>query len=140
MVIVGINFTKINVEKKSLIAGKVNINNNISIKDVEEKDLALGKSKQKGLRFLFEFTSKYEPDIGHIFLNGDVIYLGEEKQIKDLATGWKKNKRLPKEIMTHILNNVLTKCNIEALILSGVINLPPPIPLPKVQETKEKQS
>lgn len=138
MVIVGINFTKINVEKKSLIAGKVNINNNVSIKDVEERDLALGKSKQKGLRFLFEFTSKYEPNVGHILLNGDVVYLGEEKEIKELISGWKKNKKLPKDIMTNVLNNVLTKCNIEALILSGVINLPPPIPLPKVEAQEKK--
>jgi hypothetical protein len=35
--------------------------------------------------------------------------------------------------MSAILNTVLTKCNIEALILSQEVNLPSPIPLPKVK-------
>ena len=46
MPIVGFNFTKIDVERKGgNISGKVNISNNISIKNVEIKDLALGKTK-----------------------------------------------------------------------------------------------
>jgi len=44
-----------------------------------------------------------------------------------------KDKKLPKEIMAGLLNTKLTKCNIQALILSQEINLPAPIPLPKVQ-------
>ena len=51
MAIVGINITKINAERKESKGGKININNNISISSVESKDLALGQSKQKGLRF-----------------------------------------------------------------------------------------
>ena len=51
MAIVGLNITKINAERKEPKGGKVNINNNISIASVETKDLSLGKSKQKGLKF-----------------------------------------------------------------------------------------
>ena len=35
--------------------------------------------------------------------------------------------------MTTLLNALLAKCNVQALILSQDVNLPPPIPLPKVQ-------
>jgi len=39
--------------------------------------------------------------------------------------------------MSEILNIILTRCNIQALILARDINLPSPIPLPKVKvETK----
>ena len=138
MTIVGFNFTKINVEKTKTASGSVNIQNNVSIKNVEESSLSLGQAKQKGLKFTFEFVSKYEPNIGSITLIGDVLYLEEAKKVEEMFKEWKKDKKLPKEVMTAILNTALTKCNIEALILSQQINLPPPIPLPKVQETKKK--
>ena len=44
------------------------------------------------------------------------------------------SKKVPKDVMTAILNTVLTKCNIEALILSQKVNLPAPIPLPAVKQ------
>ena len=133
MTIIGFNFTKIDAEKKELVKGKININNNVSIKEVEEKDLSLGNQKQKVLNFTFEFISKYDPDIGSIRLICEVLFMDDSKNVKEILDGWKKDKRLPKETMTNILNTILSKCNVEALILSERINLPPPIPLPKVQ-------
>ena len=59
--------------------------------------------------------------------------MDDSKSVKEILDGWKKDKRLPKETMTNVLNTILGKCNVEALILSERINLPPPIPLPKVQ-------
>ena len=56
MAIIGSSFTKINVEKKAPARGKININNNASIKSVEEYPLP-SKADQKGLRFTFEFVS-----------------------------------------------------------------------------------
>jgi len=139
MTIVGFNFNKINVERGEPKQGNINIKNNVSIKNIEEKDLNLGKQKQSALRFLFEFTSTYEPKIGNILLGGDVLYLGEEKKTKEILDNWKKNKNIPKDIMTGILNTVLSKCNVQALILSQEVNLPPPIPLPKVQVEGKKE-
>lgn len=133
MTIIGFNFTSVSAQKKDAVKGKININNNVSIKNVEEKDLSLGANKQKSLRFVFEFVSKYDPDIGGITLVGDVIYLEDAKKSKEILDEWNKNKKLPKDITGNVLNTVLGKCNIQALILSEKINLPPPIPLPKVQ-------
>jgi len=133
MTIVGFNFTSISAEKNDAIKGKVNINNNVSIKDVEEKDLSLGPNKQQSLRFIFEFISKYDPNVGSISLVGDVLFIEEAKKIKEIIDGWKKNKKLPKEVTSRVLNTILGKCNVQALILSEQVNLPPPIPLPKVQ-------
>lgn len=139
MAIVGFNFTKINVEKLKAVTGTVNISNNVSIKKVEENDLSFGRTKQKGLRFEFEFLSNYEPKVGSISLTGEVLFLDEAKKVEDMLNDWKKNKKLPKEVMTPVLNTALNRCNIQALILSQQINLPPPIPLPKVQETPKKE-
>ena len=139
MTIVGFNFTKLEAEKKDMIKGKINVNNNVSIKGVEEKKFPLGSEKQKVLSFTFEFIAKYDPNVGSINLVGDVLFMEESKKAKEILDGWKKDKKLPKEIMPSILNTVLSKCNIQALILSEQINLPPPIPLPKLQPTQAAQ-
>ena len=140
MAVIGFNFNKINVEKKDIGKGKVNISNNVAIKNIEQKGISLGKSKQEALRFTFEFTSKYEPSLGSILLSGDVLFLTDSQKSKEILDGWKKDKKVPKDIMAGILNTVLAKCNIQALILSQEVNLPPPIPLPKVKVgAKEKE-
>ena len=40
--------------------------------------------------------------------------------------------------MAQVLNFVLAKCNIKALILSQDVNLPPQIPLPKLTTKKQQ--
>ncbi|HIH43487.1 TPA: hypothetical protein HA246_07660 [Candidatus Woesearchaeota archaeon] len=137
MPIVGCNYRKITLERKDNVTGNINIKNNIAIKDVEEKEFALGKAKQQGLKFNFEFTTEYEPNIGTINILGEVLFLDEPKKVKELAASWKKNKKLEPEIMQQVLNTALNKCNVKALILSEDINLPPPIPLPRVNIEKK---
>lgn len=138
MTIVGFNFNKISVEKKEAAKGKITINNNISIKNVEKRDLSLGAAKQEGVKFIFEFVSKYEPKFAEISLEGDVLYLAGSEQVKKILDGWKKNKKVEKDVMAQVMNTALTKCNIQALILSKEVNLPPPIPLPSVEVTTKK--
>jgi hypothetical protein len=135
--IVGFNFNKIVAERKTPLTGKISINNNVRITDVSEQSLALGKIKQAALKFDFEFSSSYNPGVGEIKFIGDIIDLEEESKAKEIVEKWKKEKRLDKDLMTVLINHVLNKCNIKALVMSQEINLPPPIPLPKVQaETK----
>ena len=130
--IIGFGFTKISAEKNSSAKGKIEINNNVTIKNVEESDISLGKDKSSSLKFTFEFKSTYAPDMGHITFEGEVIYMTDSKKSKEILAQWKKDKKLPKEIMPGLLNTILTRCNIKALIFSQEVNLPPPIPLPKV--------
>jgi len=138
MVMVGFNFTKLHVEKMNVTKGKIKISNNVTIINVTEKDLSLGKTKEQGINFGFEFTSKFNPGIGEITLRGDILYMEPPEKITEIMKSWKKDKKLPQAVMTNILNNILVKCNIEALILSQTVNLPPPIPLPKVSVGEEK--
>ena len=140
MTVVGYNFTKMDVEKTGPASGKVNIGNNVAIKDIGEADLSIGTEKQKAIKFMFEFVSKYEPKVGHIMLGGEVLYLETADKVKKIIDDWKKSKRVEKALMSNILNTVLSKCNVQALILSQDVNLPSPIPLPKVKmDTAEKE-
>lgn len=147
MTIVGFNFTKINAERIKAPDGKIGIQNNVEIKEVKKTDLPIGTSKQEVLVFLFEFTSKYMVDkegskgdkIGEILLGGEILYMDEPAKIKEIVKEWKEKKQLTQQnLMTDILNHVLAKSNIEALILTKEINLPPTIPLPKVQPGAKK--
>jgi len=130
--IVGFNFTKISAEKTSPIKGKININNKAVIKDVTEADLSLGKDKQKGVKFIFNYSAIYEPKVGKVELEGDLLYLDEDAAVKEILDGWKKDKKVPQNVMGSVLNAVLTKSNIQALIVSRDVALPPSVQLPKV--------
>jgi len=133
MTIVGFGFNKIEVEKKEGAKGKINISNNVSIKDVKETTLAVGKDNPTVLKFIFEFVSSYEPKIGKVSLGGELTFMESSDKIKEIQAKWKKEKKLPTDVMGPILNTVLAKSNILALILSQEVNLPPPIPLPKLK-------
>ena len=132
MTVVGFSFTKLHVERKGVAKGKLSVKNNINVKKVESTDLSLGKNKEAGLAFTFEFKSIYEPEIGEIIIEGEVIYLLDSKKVKEVLDRWKKESKVEAEILGDVLNAALSKCNIQALIMSRDINLPAPIPLPKV--------
>ena len=139
MTILGFNFNQIKVSRKEGVKGRINIKNNVVITDIKEQDLSLGDKSQSALKFIFEFSSKYEPDSGEIILGGDLLFMESSNKTKEILDEWKKTKKVPKDIMAGILNTVLTKCNIEALILSQKVNLPPPIPLPSVKQAEENK-
>lgn len=133
MPVVGLAFDKIVIEKHGPVKGKVQVNNNVAIKDVLKTDLAVGPTKQAAVKFQFEFTAKYEPKLGDITMNGFLTFFDKPEKVTEILDGWKKDKKVQKEVMSSVLNTVLSRCNVEALIFAREVNLPPPIPLPKVQ-------
>jgi len=137
MTIIGFNFKEIIVNKNEGVKGKINIKNNVSITDIKEQDLSLGDNNQSALKFIFEFESKYDPGLGNIVLRGDLLFMESAVKTKEILDDWKKSKKVPKDVMGGILNTVLSKCNIEALILSQKVSLPPPIPLPSVKQEEK---
>ena len=138
--IIGFGFTKLSAQKNGQAKGNIDINNNVSIKDVQEDNFSMGKEKQNVLKFTFDFTSKYEPNVGSVLLEGELLYVEDPKKTKEILSGWKKDKKIEKELMATLLNTLLVKCNVQALILSQQINLPPPIPLPKVQMAAQENN
>ncbi len=137
MPIIGFNFEKINAEKNNQITGKIDIKNNLSIKNVEQEKLSLGKSEEV-LKFSFEYVTDYEPNIGKVSLIGNVLYMEDPKKIKEILDTWAKDKSVPKDIAPQVFNAILGRCNIKGLNLSQEINLPPQIRLPfmKPEEVK----
>jgi len=133
MAVVGLQFNKIFIEKLAPVKGKIKVNNNVVLKDVEKADLTIGPSKQGAMKFHFEFTAKYEPKIANMTLNGFLTFIEKPDKIEEILKSWKKDKKLPKDVMSSVLNTILSRCNVEAMIFAREVNLPPPIPMPKVQ-------
>lgn len=130
--IIGFNFTRMVVERNSSSEGKINISNNVGVKDVKDAQVNLGGTTNSGVRFIFTFVSTYDPGVGKIELEGDVIAIDEKHAIEQLIKGWNDKKEIPQIVMSDVLNHILNRCNVQALIMSRDINLPSPIPLPKV--------
>ncbi|HLC32905.1 MAG TPA: hypothetical protein VJJ82_03700 [Candidatus Nanoarchaeia archaeon] len=131
MPVAGMQFTRMLVEKHNVVKGKVQVNNNVALTNVERAD-TLSSAKQGAAKFHFEFTAKYEPSIAEMTFTGFLTFVDEPKKVADVLESWKKDKKLPKDVMSGVLNTVLSRCNVEAVLLSREMNLPPPIPLPKV--------
>jgi hypothetical protein len=133
MTVLGLAFTKLGVEKTGPIQGSVNVQSNANIVSVDKLDVNIGTKKEEALKFIFSFTAVYQPNIAKVSIEGEIVWLDKNEEVEKILKGWKKDKKIPKEVMSPVLNAVLTKSNIEALILSRELNLPPPIQLPRVE-------
>lgn len=110
----------------------VSINNNVRLTSVSERD--------ESICVEFIYTSNYEPNIGVIRIEGEVLIGETEENRKKTLDEWKKsNKRnLPHDIASKIHNIILSNCMVETTVLSREIKLPPPFPLPQVNLEKKE--
>lgn len=137
MAIISFNFTTVHAELTKSASGKIKIGNNVGITSAEKADINFADTSKGGIRFGFEYKSSYEPNIGHVLLKGTVIYLHDADKVKGVLETWKKDKKVSPEVGREVIDAVLQRSNVEALIVSRDVGLPSPIPLPKVQ-VKEK--
>ncbi|MBD3355495.1 hypothetical protein GF361_05980 [Candidatus Woesearchaeota archaeon] len=139
MAIIGFNFEKIDAErKKDSVKGKIDIKNNVAVTNISKKDIKTGSNSQKVARITFDFNVNYEPKIGSMKFTGNILYLSESDKIDGLVKEFEKTKKVNQEVMPVVLNNILNRCNIQAIILSQQINLPSPVPMPKVNISNKK--
>ncbi|MFH1174577.1 MAG: hypothetical protein V1725_05555 [archaeon] len=132
MAVIGFQFTKMSVERKNVPTGNININNNISIVEVKEEQVAMATN---ALRMTFAFSSRYDPDFGVIDLEGFLIYVPEGSS-KDILKSWKKDKSLLKDVRKEVMNAALARCNVEAILMARELGLPSPVPMPTLEPKK----
>lgn len=130
----------INCGKNMDVTGNLKINSKANIVDIKPLELkqqsresAKDEKKVYNAVVFFEYVAEYTVEkkvLGGVKILGRVIY--EQGNI-DIFEEWAKNKKMPKELIGPILNSVLTRASISALIAANQINLPPPFQLPSVQ-------
>ncbi len=131
MPVVSVVFDDIEVHKEKLEpVGKVE--NNITIKDVSEEKI----DKDKFVNFVFEFTSNYYSKdgdrIANIVIGGRALFRDKDKVMKDILKTWEKEKKIKPEVMTEVTNVILVRAQMEAIVIAKEVNLPSPIPLPRI--------
>ena len=132
MAFVGFDFTRMNVARNTGVTGKIQVNNKVNITSVDPADLKLKNSPQGAVKFGFKYDSDYGK-LGAINLEGSVTYITTNEESKAIVSSWKKDKKLKKDLMAQLLNRILQKCNVQTILLSDAVNLPPPVPMPKVK-------
>ena len=78
--------------------------------------------------------------MAEIKLGGDILSIETPDTVKTVIEQWKKEKKIGPSLMAAILNSALSKCYVQALMISKEMNLPSPMPLPRVNVSKEKAS
>ena len=121
MQIIGFNLSKILVERKEKYSGKLEISQNIDIKEVIKEKIPI--SKDEVLKVRFSFIIDYSPDFAKLEFEGHLILLPEKEELKEFLKSWKDNK-LPDNHRIPLFNFIMSKCNVKALTLEDELGLP----------------
>ncbi len=78
----------------------------------------------------FQFTTSYGA-LGVIKAEGTLTWTGPEAD--DAMVEWNAKRALPPEIAQQVHQGILAACLPEAVGLSKIVRMPPPIPLPQVR-------
>lgn len=113
--------------KKGEKKKNIKINHNSSVTKINKID---SKTNQVD----FRFTANYS-GMGVIKIEGSLIFIGEHP---DLAENWRKKNEMPNEAAKEIHTTIINNCIPQSVTIAKDLNLPPPIPLPKVNMPEKK--
>lgn len=140
MNILNVTFNAINANRNSVPKGKLSVNNNIKIDSVEESNIGLDKTKT-ALKIGYTYKTEYSSDFAKIEIKGDALALAEVNEAKDILDKWKKDKSLEKDSARIIINNIMSKCSFESILMAKELGLPSPIPMPMMKaDTPKKEA
>ncbi len=137
MRLIGLNLTKMDLEKKSDDFKDMKLSTSIDISEVKEIKSEMF-SKESLLLVKFEYVINYEKGIASLKFNGNIIVSLEEAKVKEVLGEW-KNKKLPEAFRLSIFNIILKKVSVKALHFEEELNLPPHIPIPFFKPEKKKK-
>ena len=139
MPILGMTYKKLSAERTKGLTPDTKIETRPEIKDLKATSISGFGDALPALDISFTYESTFEPGVAKITLEGSVLYA--TKEAEKIAEGWKKGNAIPDGLKIEVLNHILQKGSIQALLLSDALQLPPVIRLPRVQITPpaEKQ-
>lgn len=138
-----VHASRIDIDAKPSDVKPGPINNVINIKDIYEKKIEFGNIK-KALIFLYDFTSKYTLEQpkdklgGEIRIVGEIVYTDEDKELANILKSWKKDKKVEHQAMEMVLKVALNIAQVQAIIMSERVMLPPPVKLPRIVSSREE--
>jgi len=137
MKIIGFNLTKILIERIERFEGKIEVSQNIDIKDIVKDSIPI--SEETVLKVDFAFQIDYSENFAKLEFVGNLLLIPDKEELKDLLKSW-KDKKIPENQRVPLFNFIMAKCNIKALSLEDELNLPLHIPMPRVNAIKDEKS
>ncbi len=134
MPIIGLNYKKINAERKSAVKANMKINTGPEITRIQKSKLQGFDSDIEVLAVEFKFKSDIGPDVAVIEIEGSMVYKTDKAD--EILKSWDKNKEVPSYAQIELINHLFKKTGILALQLSDVMQLPPVISMPKLEAAK----
>ena len=134
MPIIGLNYKKINAERKSATRNNMKINTGPEITGIKKSRLEGLDNQIDVLTVDFKFKSEIEPEIAQIEIEGTIVYKTDKTE--EIIKSWNKKKEVPSYAHMEIINHIFKKTGILALQLSDIMQLPPVISMPKLEATK----
>ena len=107
----------------------IQIGTNINMVNIDKKT-------DDTLKVPFVLTINYHPAIAQINIKGSAYVTGDSTELEKVAKDYEDRKPPPPVIVQAISNVVF----VESVILSRTLNIPPPIPLPKIPQAKPQKS
>ncbi len=132
MAVIGFNINAIDAKVDSTAErkGNVNVNSSPIILSIEKKDVDFPWAKDV-VAINFKFETKYEPKVGWINMEGEVLYTSDNP--KEMIARWKKEKKMDDNIAIDVLNTIFRRCLAKAIEVAAELRLPPPISFPIVK-------
>lgn len=129
-----LKYRNIEARRFSPVSGQINVNNNSTVTAISRADNKLSVN--------FIFSSNYEPNIGVVRIEGEITISDSGENVDRAILEWEKSgkKNLPADIAEKVHNAILTNCIVEATILSREVQLPAPIPTPRVSIGKNESN
>ncbi len=107
----------------------IQINTNINVVGMEKK-------QDESLDVPFVLSIGFNPSIAQMSIKGNAFVTGEKNEVEKALKDYEQKKPPPQIIIQSVSNVVF----IESVLISRILNLPPPIPLPQIPETGKPQS
>jgi hypothetical protein len=90
--------------------------------------VGINKKHEEELEVPFVFSINYNPAIAQISVKGKALVRGTKEELKPILDGY-TDKKPPPPMIVQTVSNVAF---LESILISRILNVPPPIPLPQV--------
>ena len=97
--------------------------------------VGINQKRENMLEVPFVFTINYTPAVAQISFKGTSHVTGQEEELEQIIKDHKDKKQPPHIILQSVSNVVF----LESVILCRTLNIPPPIPLPKIPTVTQKK-
>lgn len=97
--------------------------------------VGINKKGEGILEVPFVFTINYNPGVAQISLKGKSHVKGSKDELEQILKEHKEKKPPPPVVLQSISNVVF----LESVLICRSLNIPPPIPLPKISSTQKKK-